>query len=150
MQKPEYRGDTDKAVRVAGPCHRLPNADSHNGVLQIHTGDLLEATRRVEAGGEFVGECLMVNKAVGAGRADGLFVEAHRVSIAAVDTSNLGTDQCGAVFEIVRAIRRPYFELPVVGGQSLDMLSAPVGGRGIAGRRLAKRAIEVVLRRFKM
>src|SRR5271168_1702429 len=56
-----------------------PTQIAITGVLQIHTGDLLESTRRVEAGGEFVGECLMVNKAVGAGRADGLFVEAHRV-----------------------------------------------------------------------
>src|SRR6266404_1879264 len=96
------------------------------GVLQIHTANLLEATRRIEAGGEFIGERLIVNKAVCAGRANGLLVEVHRVNIAAVDASNLGADQRGASFEIVRAILRPYFELPVEGGQSLDMLSAPV------------------------
>src|ERR1700694_4285391 len=52
------------------------------GVLQIHTGDLLEATRRVEAGGQFIGERLVVDKAVCASRADGLFVEADRRNIA--------------------------------------------------------------------
>src|SRR6266436_3900667 len=120
------------------------------GILQIRTGNLLEATRRIEAGSEFIGERLIVNKAVCAGRADGLFVEALGIELPAFDPSNLGADQRGAGFEILRAILRPYFELPVVGGQSLDMLSAPAGGRGIAGRRLAKRTIEVVLRRFKM
>src|SRR5260370_2554613 len=120
------------------------------GVLQIHTGNLLEATRRIEAGSEFICEALIGNKAACAGRADRPFVEVHRLNVAAVDAGNLGVDQRGAGFEILRAILRPYFELPLVGGQSLDMLSTPVGGRGIAGRRLAKRTIEVVLRRFKM
>src|ERR1700736_937031 len=92
------------------------------GVLQIHAGNLLEAARRVEAGSEFIGERLILNKTAGAGRADGLFVEAHRVNVAAVDASNLGADQRGAVLEIVRAIRRPEFKLSVVRDQSLDML----------------------------
>ena len=86
------------------------------GVLQIHTGNLLEATRRVEAGGELVGERLVVNKAVGAGRADGLFVEALGIELTAFDPRDLGADQRGAVLEIVRAIRRPDLQLPVVRG----------------------------------
>ena len=72
------------------------------------------------------------------------------IELAALDASDLGAHEGGTVLEILRAILRPYFELPVVDGQSLDMLSAPAGGRGIKGRRLAKRTIEVVLRRFKM
>ena len=93
-------------------------------VLQIHTGNLLEATRRVEAGSEFIGERLIVDKAVGAGRADGLFVEALGIDFPAFDPRYLGADQRGAVLEIVRAIRRPELELPVVGGQCVDMLLA--------------------------
>src|ERR1700730_9016381 len=89
------------------------------GVLQIHSGNFLEATRRIEAGGEFIGNLLIVNEAVGAGRADGLFVEAHRVNIAAVDASNLGADQRGAVLEIVGAIRRPELELLVMRSDSV-------------------------------
>ena len=81
------------------------------GVLQIHTGDLLESTRRVEARGEFVGERLVVNKAVGPGRADGLFVKTLGVELAAFDAGNLRADQRGTVFEILRAIRRPELEL---------------------------------------
>ena len=89
------------------------------GVLQIHAGNLLEATRRVEAGSEFIGERLIVNKAVGAGRADGLFVEALGIELPAFDPRNLGADQRGAVLEIVRAIRRPELELLVMRSDSV-------------------------------
>jgi hypothetical protein len=89
------------------------------GVLQIHTGDLLEATCRVEAGGQFIGERLIVNKAVGASRADGLFVEALGIKLPAFDPRYLGSDQRGAVLEIVRAIVRPGLELFVMRRQSL-------------------------------
>ena len=81
------------------------------GVAQIHIRDLLEPTRRVEARGEFVGERLVVNKAVGAGRADGLFVEALGLELAALRARDLRADQRGAVLEILRAIRRPDLEL---------------------------------------
>src|ERR1700738_5526150 len=78
------------------------------GVLQIHAGNLLEAARRVEAGSEFIGERLILNKTAGAGRADGLFVEAHRVNVAAVDASNLRAGQRGGGFGTVRAFGRPH------------------------------------------
>src|ERR1700736_3934477 len=81
------------------------------GVLQIHPGDLLEATRRVEAGSQFIGERLIVHKAVGAGRADSIFVKAHRVNIVALDASNFSADKRRAVLEIVRAIVCPSLEL---------------------------------------
>ena len=55
-----------------------------------------------------------MNKAVGAGRADGLFVEAFGIELAALDAGDLGADQRGAVLEILRAIRRPDLELPVM------------------------------------
>ena len=92
------------------------------GVPQIGLGNRLEATRRVEAGGQFVGERLIVNEAVGAGRADGLFVEALGIELAAFEARDLGADQGGAVLEIVWAIRRPELEVPVVGGQCVEML----------------------------
>src|SRR5258706_8425969 len=75
------------------------------GVLQIRTGNLLEATRRIEAGRQFIGERLIVNKTVGASRADRLFVEALGIKLPAFDPRYLGADQRGAVLEIVRAIR---------------------------------------------
>src|SRR2546430_10147312 len=42
----------------------------------------LETTCRVEAGGEFVGECLIVDKAVCARRADGLLVKTLGIKLA--------------------------------------------------------------------
>src|SRR5258707_2321633 len=89
------------------------------GVLQIHSRDLLEATRRVEARGQFIGERLIVNKAVCASRADGLFVEALGIKLPAFDPRYLGADQRGAIFEVLRAIVRPGLELFVMRRQSL-------------------------------
>ena len=119
------------------------------GVPQIRVRDLLETTCRVEARREFVGERLIVDKAVCVRRADGLFVEVHGIEVAAFDACDLRTHQCRAIFEILRAILRPYFELSVVSGQSLEMLLSLVGRCGIAGRRVGKSAIEVKLRRFE-
>ena len=99
------------------------------GVLHIHTGNLLETARLVEARCQFVGERLVVNKAVGAGRADRLFVEVHGVERAALDAGDLGADQCGAILEILRAIRRPGLELGAVAAQRRDTLTALFGGR---------------------
>ena len=113
--------------------------------------DLLEPTRRVEARGEFVGERLVVDKAVGAGRADGLFVEALGVELAAFEACDLGADQRGAVLEILRAILRPDLELPVVRSDSASRCCAPlVGGRGVAGGGVGQRAIEVIFRHFEL
>src|ERR1700694_2651117 len=111
---------------------------------------LFESTGRVEARGQFVGERLIVNKAVGAGRADGLFVEAHRVTIAAVDSSNLGADQRGTVLELVRAIRRPELVLLVMRSNSVPVLLPLAGCRRIAGGGLRQRAVEVIFRRFEL
>src|ERR1700686_2017523 len=84
--------------------------------------DLLEPMRGVEARGEFAGESLVVNKPVCACRADGLLVKLLGVKYTALDTCDLCADKRSAVFEILGAIHRPDFELPVVTGQSLQML----------------------------
>ena len=68
-----------------------------------------------------------MDKAVCVRRADGLFVEMLGIEFAAFDACDLCAHQCGAVLEILRAILRPYLELPVVGGQSLEMLPSLVG-----------------------
>src|SRR5712672_2407537 len=109
------------------------------GLLQIHTGDLLEPPGGVEAGSKFIGERLIVNKAVVAGRADGLLVEVLCVELPAFEASNLGADQRGAVLEIVQAILCPDFELSVMGSQSRDVLLALVGRGGVADCRAGKR-----------
>src|SRR3979409_480054 len=116
------------------------------GVLQIHTGNLLEAARRIEAGSEFIGERLVVNKAVGAGRTDGLFVEALGIELLAFDPRDLGADQRGAVLEIVRAIRRPDLELLVMRSDSVQVLLPPAGRNRIAAGGSRQRVVEVIFR----
>ena len=51
-----------------------------------------------------------------------MFVKALGIELAAFDARDLGANQRGAVLEIFGAILRPYFELSVMGGQSLQML----------------------------
>src|SRR5260370_7704878 len=75
--------------------------------------DLLEPMRSVEARGEFVGESLVVNKAVCACRADGLLVKMLGVKYAALDTGDLCADKRSAAFEILRPLYCPALDLPL-------------------------------------
>src|ERR1700733_7396009 len=84
--------------------------------------DLLEITCRVEARGELVGERLIVDKAVRLGGTNGSFVETLGIELAIFDARDLGPHQGGPILEILRTIFRPYFELSVVGHQSIKML----------------------------
>ena len=111
-------------------------------------GNGLEATCGVEASGKLIGDRLIVDKAVGAGRADGAFVKVHGVERAAFNTGDFRADQRRAVLEILGAILRPDFELSVVGSQPLQM-PLPLAGRFDVPRYGAgQRAIKVILRRF--
>ncbi len=96
------------------------------GVVQIHVRTFLKTTCRVEAAGEFVGERLVVDKVICAGRADRLLVEAHRVEVAAFNSRDLGGDKCRSVGEVLGAVLRPHVELHAVGGQRLQMQMALV------------------------
>ena len=111
--------------------------------------DLLETACRVEARSQLVGERLIVDEVVRVRRANGLPEEAHGVKVAAFNPGDLRAQQRGAVLEILRATLRPFFELSVVGGQSLEMLPVLVGERGIAAGRARKPTIEVILCCFK-
>src|SRR5271165_2581545 len=112
--------------------------------------NLLETTRRVEARGELVGKRLIVNKAVCVCRVDGLFVKMLSVEHAAFYSCDLRAHQRGTVFEVLRAILRPYFELPVVSCHSLEMLLSLAGRCGIPGCRVRKRTIKVILCSFEL
>src|ERR1700745_3189653 len=119
------------------------------GVSHVRMGDRFKTTGRVKSRGQFVGERLIMDKAVGLGRSDGLFVEALGIEFAAFDPGDLGADQRGAIFEILRAIFCPYFQLSVVRGQSLEMLPSPATRCGIAGCGPRERAVEMIFRSFK-
>src|SRR5262245_19220511 len=113
-------------------------------------GNGLEATYGVEARGELIGERLIVHKSVRLRRADGLFVQALGIELAALNACDLCAHQCGAVFKILRADLRPYLELFVVGGQSLEMLPSLVRECGIPGCRVGKRTVVMKLCRFEL
>src|SRR6516162_10196859 len=102
-------------------------------------GDLRKPTRRVKARGKLVGERLIVDKAIRMCRVDRLLVKKLRIELAAFDAGNLGARQGRSVFEIVRAILRPYFELSVVSRQGREMLLALDGRSGIAARGVGER-----------
>src|SRR4029077_9385909 len=84
------------------------------GILQICMRDLLETTCRIEVRGEFVGNRLIVDKAVFVRRPDGLFVKVLGLELASLDACYLRAYQRGAVFEILRAVPRPNVELVLV------------------------------------
>src|SRR5512134_228752 len=64
------------------------------GVSEIYIRDLLEPTRRIEARRQFVGERLVLDKAVCLCRADSLLVKRHSIEHPVFDTSDLRPDQC--------------------------------------------------------
>jgi hypothetical protein len=113
-------------------------------------GGCLGAVRAVEPGSRLIGHAFVLHETVVAGRANGLLVEAHGVEVAAFDPGDFRAHQCGAVFEILLAILRPYGQLPVVIGQSLEvLLSRALGGR-IKSPRPSESAVKVILRDFKV
>jgi hypothetical protein len=113
-------------------------------------GDRFKAPRRVKSRSQLVGERLIMGKAVCLGRADGLLVKVHGVERSALDPGDLGAGQRGAIFEIIRAIFCPYFQLSVVRAQSFEMLLAFVGRCGIAaGCCSGQSAVKVIFRGFK-
>ena len=86
-----------------------------------------------------------MDKAVGAGRADGLFVEVASAStIAALQAGDLGADQRGAVLEILRAVRGP--DSGAAGGGRPEPPDAAAARRPVrvAAGGLGQRAVEVI------
>jgi hypothetical protein len=68
-----------------------------------------------------------MDKVIGMGGANGLFVKTLSLELAPLDASDLRAHQSGAVFEILRAIFRPYLKLPMMGSQSLELLLSLCG-----------------------
>src|SRR6185436_3994676 len=119
------------------------------GVPEVSPGNFLEASTRVETRRQFVGECLVLNKLVLACRLDGRFVQVLGVQLSTFDAGDFRADQERAVLEILVAVLRPFPELPVVGGQGLEMLTAFIGGRRITTCGMAQRTIEMGFRRLQ-
>ena len=118
-------------------------------VAQVRRAGRLESALQIKAAGQFVGQRLMVDKAVGAGGLDGPFVEAHGIELAAFEAGDLRAHQRGAVCKVLGAVLRPDRELSVVGGQRLDMLLPLVGCGGVAPCGMGQRAVQVKVRRVQ-
>ena len=137
-------------ARVAAPSRRLPNADSSTGRPANTHGRSSRnhaprrSARRVHWRAPHCGQSRLRGPSGWPVRR-GCSASSSRP----FNACDLGADQRGAVLEILRAILRPYFELPVVGGQSLEMLLSLAGRCGIAGCGAGKRAVKVILRRFE-
>ena len=119
-------------------------------VSQVELRALLEATRCVEARSELIGKRLVVDKVVCVRRPNPLLVEAHGIEVAAFYSCDFRAHQRRTVFEILRTILGPDFELPVVSGQSVEMLLPLLRRCRIPGCSMRKRAIEVKLCRFEL
>src|ERR1700758_29187 len=101
----------------------------------------LEATGSVETCAQFVGERLVVDQAVVAGRSDGLVVEPLSIELPPVKAGDLGADQRGATRKVFRAVFGPLLELAVVGGQVLLVLGSLSIRRRLADRDQRQRSI---------
>ena len=107
-------------------------------------GGLLESARRVEAPSKLVGERFIVDKAVCAGRADGLFVELLRVERAALQTGDFRPYQDRAIVKVLRAALGPGVKPSVMGNDGVQELCRLRGRCGFTARGAGKRTVEVI------
>ena len=76
-------------------------------------------------------------------RTDGLFVKGHGLPLATLDPRDLRTDQCGAILEILRAVRRPPLDPPVMGDAGFRRAASLARAlRQWLGGRFTERAVE--------
>src|SRR5580704_6417155 len=129
---------------------RAPLLVAGSGISQISIGDSRQTARPVKIRREFVGYALIVDKTVRARRSDGLFVEVFGCERPAFNARDLCMDQRGTVFEICRAMLGPYFELPGVSCQGIEMALFFVGGCTIPVCGVSEGGIEAEIGRFQL
>src|SRR5215472_9973986 len=129
---------------------RAPTQIPVPGLSQIEFGKLLQPASTVKSGSALIGDRFVVNKAVGSSGTDSPLIEPPGIGLAAFDPRDLRADQSGTIFKVLRAVLRPYFELPLVGCQSLEMLLSLVGSCGVPGCRAGERTVEMKLCRFEL
>src|SRR3984957_16115559 len=127
-----------------------PTRIERPSLLQIRLCDLLQSPSSIETRCQFVGERFVVNKTIRLCGVDGIFVKFFGVERAAFDARNFRSHQSGAVFEILRAVFRPYLELFVVSFESIVMLPALARRCRITERCTGKRAVKFTLCRRKI
>ena len=75
---------------------------------------------------------------------DGLFLEALRVELAALDARKFGPDQCCAIIVILGAILRPYLMLTVMRSDSVYVLLSLAVQRRVAKGGLCQCAVKMI------
>src|SRR6516162_5030064 len=101
-------------------------------VCEVEIRDLPEAARGVKPGGQFVGERLVMDKAVCPRRRDGALVEVHGLQRASLDTGNLSAHKSGTILEVLRAICRPGPKRPRVPSKGFPVSGVRVGAYWLA------------------
>ena len=115
------------------------------GVAQVEIGDLVEPSASIEFGSPFAGNRLIPDEAVVTRRTDRLFIETHRVDIAALEARNLRPYESGAIFEMLRATLRPGLQLPVMVSQSVEVRLSLLGSCGIATGGFGQRTVKAII-----
>src|SRR5262249_12048198 len=113
------------------------------GVLQVGTGDRIEAARPVEARGDLMGDRFVLPEAGLAGGADRVFVQSHRLHLSTFDAGDLGANERRAIAEILWAALGPRLELSVVGYDRLHEFGPLTGVRLVILGGMCERAVEV-------
>ena len=115
------------------------------GCPEIEARNFFEPVLSVETSSKLVGKRLIVDEVVGLCGADSSVIQAHRIEIARFESCDLGGDQGGPIFEVLRALVGPDAELTLVRGQRFPMTRAFVAVCGIAGGGEGKRTKKMVL-----
>src|SRR5262245_52161922 len=104
-----------------------PTEIAVSGFAQIRIREVVELSCRIKARGNLVGNRLVVDETVRVRGADSFFIEAHGIEVAAFYSCDFRTHERRAVFEILRAVLGPYFEMLMVSYQSFRMKLYVVG-----------------------
>src|ERR1043166_745623 len=124
--------------QIAGPS--LP---------QISVSDHLEVACGVEAGGQLIGEGLVMDKFARSRRLDRRLVKTLGVQRATFEASDLSADQRCTILEVLRANRRPAMKLLLVPLNRFSMLGVCVGPPGFTPRGASQSGIKVKVRRLR-
>src|SRR5258705_4944096 len=96
-----------KLIELAHLAIGSPPQVAVPGVSQVEMRYFIEATGRVEARSKFVGERLVLDEAIEAGRADTPLIEPPSIDVTALPASEFGSHQRRAAFAALPAALRP-------------------------------------------
>src|SRR5215470_16627090 len=85
-----------------------------------------------------------MNKAAGAGRTDGLFIEPLGIELAAFDPRDFGANQRCTILEVLRTMCSPGPKLSLVPPKCFSMLCVRIGVHGLAACGARQCGIEVI------